>query len=412
MITQARNEIIESNDELSYKVLFLFLFYKILCVSILPIKNNFFIDFFFIANFFLLSLDFNNLLNIKLRFRNFFQFLTVLFFFSLIFSVFIVNFNLNNDLTSISKTIIIIFQFILFFFFLGNKVFKSNEFFNNFLNGIFVFSIISTLFTLFNYQTQLIYSERYSYATLGFYSHPNTAAFVFSFAFPVLIYKYYNKEISLYPFVILTVIFSISLLLTFSRAGYLAVGISSMLFVYTRSKKAFFLLLVFCILITFTFLLNINTAKSGSSFSRIQLLLTGINMIIENPRNFLWGVGVENSLKLFEQQKIIFGNVEENILTPHNSVIFAIMQFGIFPISTYLFLFFGILISARRYIKKNIQNDNLKVMLCVAIVISVFVQNIFEDTLLNPEFPIMMMNLIFMGYLYYFISKESESIRV
>ncbi len=242
--------------------------------------------------------------------------------------------------------------------------------------------------------------DRFSYAAAGLFGHPNTMAFIYTITIPILIYKYFTNQYPFYKFIILMFILVIGLLYTFSRAGYIGCCIAILVFAYKRSKKIF-LLTVFILLIAFLNLFLIfSQSKGDSSYPRMLLVLTAIDMIFYRGSTFmLWGYGIFNNIKVFTSDKLFFGSTEQ-VVNPHNLFLLLSIQFGVlFTLS--LFVLF-VLIILKAFLKKKYLNFRFsqRTNLGLFVLLGLFFQNMLEDIVVYPEFFVMPLFLIFLGYLY------------
>jgi len=146
-------------------------------------------------------------------------------------------------------------------------------------------------------------------------------------------------------------------------------------------------------------LFNVTTSEKGAStiVGRAGLLATGIEMLVNNKNGMLWGFGIENNFKVFEETKNSLLFLETHNY-PHNSLLFLTLVFGAVPVS--LFIIF----LAKRIITLLILfiRDKLSMIsvLSFSVVISVFTQAFFEDFVLFPEYYMYHLILIFIGLLF------------
>jgi O-antigen ligase len=390
------------------KILIVYILYKIYYVSIFPgvafIKSiGFYIDVIIFLMFFTVTLDIERLLNFKLKINILPIFLLLLTLFFFLFSTFAINAE-YIDFHSFAKILVYIAIFLSYFVFFAKNLSDNDNLFEKFMNGILIFSIISSFFSILTIFLGFNAEGRFNGAAVGFFIHPNTTSFVYSLAIPVLIYKYFSKKIKFTPYIILLLFFLFCLILTLSRAGYLAVLISSLFLTYSRSKKIFLLTTVLIIIVLASFLFEILALKTDSSFSRSLLIIAAISLITASPKSFFFGYGVSNALKIFDEEKRSFGEFEVNVNNPHNFILLIMLQYGLLTLLPYI-TFIIVLIFSRMKKRFNllISKDKLKVELSIAILLGLFFQNMFEEIIIVPEFPLMPLSIIFMGIIYYLV---------
>jgi O-antigen ligase len=132
-------------------------------------------------------------------------------------------------------------------------------------------------------------------------------------------------------------------------------------------------------------------------------------MITNNSQSFLYGYGVTNAIKLFEEEKRDFGNFEVTVNNPHNFILLIMIQYGFLTLLPYLlFILSLIIMGIKKRIKIPVIKDRRKLELSIAIILGMLIQNQFEEIMVVPEFPVMSVTLIFMGLIYCFINSEKR----
>jgi len=368
----------------------------------------------FIFFLFLISLiDFNRILNKSYIKFSFFDILVSVSFLFFIISSFYINFQYNNNLKSIAKLLSYFIVIITFFYILSKYIYLSDKLFDNLVDIIIYFGIFSSLYALFDYFFLGFHPvEEYKFAASGIFSHPNTASILYIILIPILFYKYYNHRISILAFSTILILFSLGLLFTFSRAGYIGVFVTILIMTFFRSKTVFIVTSIFLIFIIFTFVIDFVFSKAASTMSRGMLIVTAVNMVFSDSTHFLWGYGVFNAIDVFITEKIFSGNFE-NVVDPHNVILLLTIQFGaLFTISVLISIIY-------LYIKALIVNKKLKstskkskLNVCIAITLGLIVQNLFEDQIVYPEYFFMPVFLIFFGYIYYSVKYEKDKTKL
>ncbi len=328
---------------------------------------------------------------------------------SLIFfvSCFYVNLESNLDSYSLFTIFTYIMNFVLFFLILSRRFRLSDEKFDKFTNIIlfiaFVLSIVSMIF----FYLGLHFIPLYNHTSAGLFGHPNTTSMFYTICIPVLFYKFFTDKIELPVFISLLILFLIVLLFTFSRAGYIGVGVGILIYTFYKSRWLFVIVSLLVAVIAYTIVIDFATSKVDSSASRLLLMLAAFSIITNSETSLLWGYGPVNAVNVFIQEKIFFGN--EPVPNPHNLILQLTMQFGI------LFTLFMTLTVVTLLIKGMIlkftdirfRNDQ-RLNLSMTIIISLLVQNFFEDVVVNPLYYVMPLFFLFSGYIYYSISLKNQ----
>lgn len=333
----------------------------------------------------------------------------VLFFF---ISSTLKNIENNNSPLSIFKSISYIVLFITLFFYFSKKLFLDNDFFEKFLNLLISVGIFTAAFSLLIYVAgiNLHSNPNYHFMATGYFMHPNTASHFYTIVIPIIIYKYVVKEISFAKFLAVIILFTLALLFTFSRAGYIGTTVSILVIAYSKSKKYFFLTIILLVVSIYFFILDFAFTKGDSSISRVLLWAAAIEMIIRDIGHSLWGYGISDALIIFQSEKIYFGSIEE-VPDPHNVVLLFAIQFGlIFVIS--LFVFLILLFSKIYFLRKTdyFKMNRPKIFLCLAIILGLTGQNMVENVLAYPEHFVLNVFFIFLGFLYHFINSQKKII--
>ncbi|MDQ3021775.1 MAG: hypothetical protein M3R36_14570 [Bacteroidota bacterium] len=320
-----------------------------------------------------------------------------------ILSSFVINLNNNADLKSIAKLITYPLIAYVFFSYTGKKLLRSYALFEKYMKVFIVAGVVSSILSIIIFALGISPSATYFFTTHGIFVHPNTTSFLYILVIPVTIYFYYIGKINFFSFTVLLSLLVIVLLFTYSRAGYLGAFSGALIFTFlrSRSKKIFVITSIVIILIISTFAIDFLTAKQNSSYSRILLILTAYNMIFLNSSTFLWGYGVYSGVELFREEKLFFGSYEF-VDDPHNFLLLSGIQFGaVLPLLALLFVLFTYLKFYRIDKKKFSEKKLLNMYLCISVTAGFLINNMLEDVIVYPEYYVMPVFLIFLGYLYY-----------
>lgn len=345
-------------------------------------------------------------LTIKL---NFFLVLGIFICILFVLSSFYINLGYNLQLRSIAKLLTYPIIIYLFFFSFPGIIFKEDLLFEKFLTLYLIFSLFSAIVALLLLFLGINYNIEYTYSTTAFLEHPNTFAFFFTFAIPIVIYKYFTKQFNLVLTVVIEIILLSCLLFTFSRAGYIGAFTSILILTFRRSKVIFIFAILVVVFLLSSFFLNFAASKTDSSVARLQVMSAAYGMIMNNGiSNFLWGYGIFNNVKVFGNIISIFGRNEAD---PHNVILLLGIQFGMLltaaVIVAILYLLVRVLLLARKKLSFSFKQ---KINLSLSIVVGILFQDLFEDIVVYPEYFVMPLFLIFLGYLYYSVYRLEEKI--
>ena len=371
----------------------------------------YFVQIFIFGLIVIINIDIGSLSRFHIQRYNFFLWIVFLIAFLFLISVY-VNFNSNVDAKSFTKLISYPILFFLFFFIFPKALFNKDALFEKFLNFWIIFSLFASVIGFLFYFLDIHFNPNFNdnNAMIAFFIHPNTFSFVFTFAVPMVIYKFFTKQISMGLFVVLIIILLLCLLFTFSRAGYMGTFASILILTYKRSKYFFITALIILTILGATLFLSFATGKTDSSISRLQVMYIGYDMIVNNGLGkFLWGYGVTNHAVVFKNNLAVFGNRDE--LDPHNLLLLLGIQYGVLFTSAFIFGIIFLLVKSFLLKSKKMSFEfNQKIGLAIAIVVGILVQDILEDIIAYPEFFEMPMFLIFLGYLYYSIYQNKNKL--
>ncbi len=382
-------------------LLFSFLAFSGLPFSAIALTAIYYIHIILFLIFLIIKWDFNSIINFK--FQRFSSENVILFLIGLtmLLGVFYFNFKSNSDVKSIIKIFSYFSVFLMFAIYIPHIFFDNPKKFEVLLNVVAISSLLNGLYGWFTLFAGLQQNPFYPGYLMGFFNHPNASGFSFSLAVPIVVYKMFMKKENRILMIGLLVFFLISLLFTFSRAAYIAAGFSLLLLSYFKSRKIFLVMLGICFVLVVTIFADFAASKGGlSSLSRLLLFVTAYDMIVADPFHFMWGYGVINFYDTFTAEKMFLGSLEV-VADPHNFILLLGIQFGMI-LTTFTVIYIVItLIKSALSIKKfpvNCHHRDL-VIFCYSTVISILIQNLFEDIIIYPEYFLMPLFFIFYGFL-------------
>lgn len=396
--------------ELSY--FFCFNLLTIISLSILPgaaYVQKYVIILLFVLNSVLFISQFNpkpnlNKLHIKskLSFDNKLILIFLLFFFASV----IVNIKDVLNVYGFSKVSVLILAPIFYSLYLPEVLFRNKLYIKIILKYFIVLGIITGIIGLVFYAFGINTSPTFSYASLAYFRHPNTVAFIYSFSSAISLYYFLFERNNIsqlsktvLPFAI--IIIYAGMLFTFSRAGYLSLAVSTFMLIYYYSKKVLMYLIIFVAVISSFLIKSFVLAKgAGSSVSRLGLLYSAVEMLKSSRIGFLFGFGSSSVFNIFQEFKFQLGPLLEDISYPHNFILFYIMQFGVLSFAILIFYIIRLILFFYKKLKSDFEKYKFY-LLPFVIVISILFQSLLEDTILFPEFFVFNMYLTFLGILIY-----------
>lgn len=317
-----------------------------------------------------------------------------------VFSSYYVNLEYNMDISTFLKLLSYPIIFFLFFIQFSKKLYEDDNFFEKFLIILLYLGIIHAIYSIIANYLGLNINSKYSASITGIFEHPNTTSFIYTILIPILLYKYFSKQIGKVFFVSVLILFIYCLLYTFSRNGYLSFFIIVLLYSYSKSKITFFIALILSIGILFSIFFDFAFSKADSTITRTLLYYTSIDMITRDMNHFLWGYGVKNAIDVFINDKVIFGSFEQ-VISTHNFILQLAIQFGVILPVIFCILIFNIYINVYLIKKSHLLSDRyFKFSFCLIITFGLLVQNMLEDTLAHPGNFVLPFFLMFLGYLY------------
>lgn len=361
----------------------------------------FYIQIIFFLIFLIILWDFNRILNYRLGKISVDKFILLLIFIVMVLGAFLVNRQSNSDFKSILKCIAYFPVFLLFAIYLPKIFFNNLLKFEYFLNFIISLGLINAVYGWFAMLTGLQRTSIYSNFLIGIFNHPNASGFAFSLTIPILIYKFFFRNMNKNLFFVVIFLFFVSLLFTFSRAAYIATGIAVLILSYYKSKKIFLITVGLIIILVFSIVIDFMVVKGGvNSFSRVLLYITAFDMITADTFHFLWGYGVINFYDTFSTDKLFLGSVEV-VADPHNIILLLGIQFGMIITLLVSIYFLITLFKVPKNIRKYPVGNHYRnlFILCFSVITSLLVQNMFEDIIIYPEFFYMSLFFVYYGFL-------------
>ncbi|MBX7043463.1 MAG: O-antigen ligase family protein [Ignavibacteria bacterium] len=327
-------------------------------------------------------------------------------FVSFMISVFAVNIGDLKNFMGPAKALVYLGGAIFYFKYLPEKLDENPEAWRFFNRVIVIIALITSVFGILFYFTGYNPNPSAIGASSSFYKHPNTSAFIYSFAAPILVYRLFLSEdhVSSAEKLFLTagvVAVYLAMLLTLSRAGYIAVFISTSILIFLKSRKVFVVWLV-TVVSAFALVLQsfLFSKGSASTLSRLGLIYSALEMLKSSNLKFLFGFGLVSVFEEFTNFKFQLGPLLEDVAYPHNSILFFIMQFGLVAfLPTIAFAGYVLFKSWKLILADQVKYERLIVPFTV--VVSLMSQSLLEDTVLFPEFFVYHIFMIFLGYLFH-----------
>jgi hypothetical protein len=405
---------IEFND---YIFSLSFLFISILSFSFLPTSVGFptggILTLAGISIVYLLTKNINNKSSVThLKINNAFEKILLGAFFLFIFvSMIVVNFKDFVTPQGFSKCFIFIFGGYFFGYYIPKLFFLNKNFINLFVKFIFYIGFSASIFGIITLLVPKINPTNELPGTaISFFMHPNATAFLYCYTIPCALYLIFfekNKtDIEKLFFSAGFYLMIFNQILTISRSGFAGVCIGIIIFFMFYSRKYFYLLLLI-LPVAYVFFVSDFTASKGAGtlIGRVGLLATAYTMLTDSNSGLLWGFGTSSIFDLFEDVKLSLG-IADSHNYPHNSIVFYILQFGLISAIPLFFFFFFKIGKAIRMLFKRYENFGI-LLLAVTIIISTFIQAIFEDFVLFPEYYMFHFFMLFFGIMVVFSSSHT-----
>ncbi|MBS1492495.1 MAG: O-antigen ligase family protein [Bacteroidetes bacterium] len=387
--------------------LFVFLFFSVNLMIILNLPefiggilftHIFEIQILIFVCFAISSLNFEQLIKLKLpNFNSDFFLFSILILLFLI-SSFWINLEPNLKFDAALKLISYPINIYFFFFYIPKKLLEKSILVS-FLWVVLIFSIINALMGLIGISTGILQNSIFPGHSLGLFKHPNTHAFIYTIIFPIILYLYYEKKITITVLILFSILFFSNLFLTYSRAGFLGFVVGLLTFFFFKSKRTFIFIFLFSVLMSFFFLSDVSQVKTDSSLPRILLIVSAIQMISSGTSRFLWGYGVNDAIEIFKTEKVFLGSLEI-VPDPHNWILTLGIQFGMLvPITVFIIVARIFYHGSKKY-KSNPRGEySNELILAMSIVLALFIENFFEALITYPEYFLMPFFLMMLGYI-------------
>lgn len=341
---------------------------------------------FIIEIFILVNIQYKKLELTKEIKKNFFILITITI---ILFIIQIKNFVIDNfyffDIVNIGCVFVnIVLLYILMF----NKKTKE-EHINSFFKAIVYMGIFACFVNLCLYIKEIL-------ATIGiinlkeriniksFFANRNQFAFFLYISIISTFFVLQNLNKKIYKFIL--AIFFINLVLTMSRTGILVVLIFIFLMFLSSNKVSkkskIFIMLNFVVILVVAFTIIIMFFpevwnKLNSMFFRIEhvknlsgrtdIWSVGINLLIQNPINFLFGVGRFNSTSLLHFATKTFTQF-------HNIYLDILLTSGLIGLVYFSFIYYNVI---RKIIKSNLSKNLKRTYICMYITYGIYI--LFES---------------------------------
>lgn len=227
--------------------------------------------------------------------------------------------------------------------------------------------------------------DEHHYRIFSSFLDPNFASIIFVICLWLLIAVFRNqknKTIQQYGVGAIIVITFGALLLTYSRTGYLAFGLSAFAF-FILEKKIKLFALIFLLFIAGVVLLpkdmqseGVNLLRTASIFSRLESFQTAQSIIEKNP---IFGVGF-NTYRYAQDR---YGNLAQDITHSHagagvsNSYLFVIATTGIIGFLAFIYALARLIQELKIIVRVDRIIGNSMSALFVSVLIGSLVENVF-----------------------------------
>ncbi len=364
------------------------------------------LDLFLLSIYFILALDIKNLLLINFNFNiNIVLILLTLILF--LYSSLYINFKSNFNFLDLIKILNYILHFLVFFILFPKIIEVKSNNFEVFLTGILVFVLINSIFSLLSLHTGFN-QYRALRSSVGLYMNPNATAFIFTIGIPILFYKYWNNKIKIIFFIPFLLVLLYCDVFTLSRGGFIGLLVSLMILFYSKSRKFFIFSLIVISFLIFTFFFDLIALKTDSSLARGIIIYTVIQMATSSLSNFMWGYGVTRATEVLFDEKQLYGNFEVNVNNPHNFVLLLLIQFGALVTISYLLFLGSIIANSAKKLKDKLPLEiSNRIKLLISLISGLIVQNLFEEIIIVPDFPLFAFSLIILGLLYNTLNQKT-----
>jgi len=261
----------------------------------------------------------------------------------------------------------------------------KEEYINGFFKAIIYFGIFACLINLSLYIKEIM-------ATIGiinleervniksFFANRNQFAFFLYIAIISTFFIMQNSNRKLYK--IIFAVFFINLLLTMSRTGILAVLIFLILMFLFSDKASNKIKIIAILSLIIIFALTITNIilffpeiwnKLNSMFFRIEYIKNlsgrtdiwsvGLNLLFENPINFIFGIGRFNSISLLHFETKTFTQY-------HNIYLDILLTSGLIGLAYFSFIYYNVI---RKIVKSDLDKDIKRTYICMYITYGIYI---------------------------------------
>lgn len=346
----------------------------------------------------------------KFRFENY-----LILILALILIISILIYNIKEILNLNSLIILLAFFSTIFIYFVQlPKYLLSNL--KDFYKIFFIssnFGLIIAIIGLFFFIFHITGDIQYQFALTSVIVHPNFVSpiFILGIFSSLFVYEIMKKQMRHFMKIFLFIsmfVQILSLFLTLSRNGIIAllIGMLTYLILRYRIKCLFFLPLFILIA---PLLKNVFMTKGLNSFiGRLYLLVPAYIMLKESTIKLLWGYGLYGSFKEYQKYMVFYNPLDESSMTknvinnPHNSFVSIVLMFGLI---FFIVLIILIIVIALRFFNnyisnKEIDNKNLYISI-FSITVALLALGLFEGQLVQTIHFNLQPFLLFLGIMFY-----------
>lgn len=384
--------------------------------SILPgnkilITYDIYLLFTFMSLYLLVIFDFNKFLSTKVILLNGTSKFITLLYITFFISTFVFNIHEVYKSFNLVRLLLFIQYFLIYFWILPKFILIHADYFLKLVTIIVFFSFITAAI---GFMMLILNIDANKPGQLvSFIGHPNDVAVIFIIGIISTIFyiDWRKKKLSKEKKTILygVVFFQlIALLLTYTRAGYIGLGVGLIFYYFLKYRQKFLYLFPIFILLIIIVIPPFFTAKGFGSFtSRLFLLIPAFNMMTNDLSALIWGYGATNAFAEFLKFNMFNIAGEEHLNNPHNIVASLILMFGL--IFTVIILIYISLLLIR-FSLKSIKSTNLinksVYSFLVSILLAYIFLSLFDSSVVMPEFYNMQIFLIFLGILNHLTKPE------
>lgn len=298
----------------------------------------------------------------------------------ILFSVYILFFQLLYDTLNITSTIKMIVNIAILFQISKFPIENSADLFVSYIAGVLCSSLYrffdSSIFKISAYTSQKVlgfgggvFVTRFS----GLYTDPNYYAISLIISLCIIVFLYMKKRISLITMAVLSIFLCVLAGMTGSKSALvmLIIPVFEMVYVYCKERRYIVLTVFFVAMIVIIIgIVRGKIAIFNTTFDRLNLDNKSIDALTTG-RTVLW----RDYLNYFNEHifKAIFGSsiavttlkTSISVTEPHNTYIDLILQLGIVGTLGFLFCIRLAYTNMRRSIKRGFQNYTLLFVIAV-----------------------------------------------